>query len=119
MRLGSFFPILIVCAVLLLGCLQSRGSQGLDPRVVAIWHKHESVLRTALNGHQRNDEFDRACLFFEQTTGLQMHVNYFTFGVLPTEETDRDLARLQAWYKTNKYRLYWDESMHTVKVRSQ
>jgi hypothetical protein len=100
------------------GCLLWCKSAALDMKAVEVWRKQEATFKEALRGHQTNDKFEQACLFFEQTTGLKVHVNYFTFGALPTSETAQDLARIQAWYKSNKYRLYWDEATHTVKVRA-
>lgn len=101
------------------GCLLWRKSDALDVKATEVWHKQEATFKEALRGHQTNDEFEKACLFFEQTTGLRMHVNYFTFGALPTTESAQDLARIQAWYKSNKYRLYWDKATGTVKVRAK
>jgi len=109
--------ISIISVGLLFGCWRPKESSALDSRAIAVWHEHEVVFRAALNGHQEDDKFDQACLFFEKTTGLHMHVNYFTLGILPTSETDQDLVRIQAWYEANKHRLYWDESTHAVKVR--
>jgi hypothetical protein len=117
---GQILPILMMGISLLVCCgfLGAR-NDSLDPKAVAVWHKHERVFQRALNGYQKNDEFDQACLFFEQTTGLTMHVNNFTLGTLPTPETKQDLVRIRAWYKANKNRLYWDESTRTVKVRPE
>jgi hypothetical protein len=99
-------------------CGQARKpAEAVDPKAAAIWRKYEVAFRRGLNGHQGNNEFDEACLFFEQTTGLTMHVNDSTLGVFPTPETKQDLIRIRAWYKINQRRLYWDESARAVKVR--
>src|SRR3954463_10976505 len=106
--------------VLLFHCeIAQAKDERLDPKAIAVWRKHERVFQRALNGYQKNDEFDQACLFFEQTTGLTMHVNNFTMGTLPTPETKQDLVRIRVWYKVNKNRLYWDESTRTVKVHPE
>jgi hypothetical protein len=108
-----------MCAVLFafLGCGHS-GNPPVDQKAIAVWSENEKIFNDALTGRQRNDEFDKSCAFFEQTTGLRLHLNYFTFGILPTPETNQDLVRIQAWFRANKGRLYWDESSHSVKVRS-
>lgn len=103
----------------LVGCGHSRDLSALDPKAVAVWHKHEAVFKKALGGYQENDEFLQACIFFEKVTGLHMHVNYSTVGALPIPETDQDLRRLQSWYEINKKRLYWDKAAQEVKVRPQ
>jgi hypothetical protein len=118
----SIFRTPLISLIILssiIACGHSRGPGMLDSRAIAIWHKHEEVFKKALDGHQDDDEFDQACLFFEQTTRLQIHVNYSTVGALPLPETSQDLIRLQAWYKINQGRLYWDESTQTVKVHPQ
>jgi hypothetical protein len=88
-----------------------------DARAAAVWGNNEKIFEKALNGHWENDEFDRACVFFEDLTGIEIHVNYSTLGLLPTEETPQDLVRIRDWYKMNKNRLYWDEATGTVKLR--
>ena len=115
-----------ISAILLILISSSRSyarphspAASVDPKAAAIWHKNERVFRRALNGHQRNDEFDQACLFFEHMTGVELHLNYFTLGTLPTAESGKDFARIQAWYKINKSRLYWDKSTRSVEVRPE
>lgn len=121
MRKATTVLILLIdiAAALLLGCyrLDENESSHLDPKATEIWHKHELVFAKALRGSQKDDDFERACLFFEQVTGLKIHANFFTLGVLPTPETERDFVKIKAWYQENKHRLYWDESTSTVKVR--
>jgi hypothetical protein len=100
------------------GCSHARDGTAVDARAARIWHEQEVVFKkAALEGSLKNDEFDRACLFFEQITGLEMHANLSTLGALPTAETVHDLERIQAWYKINAYRLYWDEAARKVRVR--
>jgi hypothetical protein len=115
---GRIFLVLVVSAMLSTVCGSSREKTAASSsKTVSIWRKYERDFERGVNGHQGNNEFDKACLFFEQTTGLTMHVNDSTIGTLPTPETRQDLVRIRAWYKVNKNRLYWDESTHTVKVR--
>jgi hypothetical protein len=40
-----------------------------DQRAVAVWSANENIFKDALNGHQRNDEFDKACLFLKERRG--------------------------------------------------
>jgi hypothetical protein len=118
-RKPTFIVLPIILAFSLWGgCLLWGRSEALDSKAAAFWHRQEAIVKKAISGHQKNDEFEKACLFFEQTTGLKMHVSYFTFGALPTAETARDLSKIHAWYKSNKYRLYWDEAAQAVKVRT-
>lgn len=116
---GYFFvTVLVVTGLFLSGCRHSREpAASVDPKATAIWLKHEAVFQQALNGHQEDDEFDQACRFFEETTGIKLHLNFYTLGILPTPESEQDLARLRAWYRLNKPRLYWDELTGRVKVR--
>jgi hypothetical protein len=55
--------------------------------------------------------------FFEDLTGIHLHLDFYTFGVLPTSETEQDLRLIRAWYGKNKYRLYWDEATQKVQLR--
>lgn len=82
------------------------------------WKKHEEVVERAIKGEQRDDEFGDACLFFEQVTGISIHVNIFTLGYAPEAEAVNDLKLIKAWYRENHARLYWDEATKTVKVKS-
>src|SRR5262249_34341532 len=108
---------LILVASLSLGCKgKDAAAPGVDPKVVAAWNYNEKIFEKALNENQEGDEFDRACEFFWRLTGIELHVNYSTVGILPTEETPKDLVRIKNWYKVNKERLYWDESTGAVKV---
>lgn len=92
-------------------------SEFVDPRAAAIWQKQEAVFKMALEGHQENDDFLEACGFFERITGLVLRLNYFTFGALPTRESNQDLKLIQSWYKSNGHCLHWDEPSRMVKVR--
>lgn len=112
----SLLSALVTLLLLAGGC---AGTPEVDPKAAAIWHKNEAIFRQALNGHQENDDFDHACAFFEQVTGMSLHLDFFTFGILPTPESEHDLMRLRAWYRRNKHRLYWDEQAQAVKVRPE
>jgi hypothetical protein len=50
---------------------------------------------------------------------MELHLGFFTFGILPTAEPRQDFARIRAWYKVNKGRLYWDPSTRSVGVRPE
>jgi hypothetical protein len=120
MKIKYSCRILLVLAVSVMlstvcGVSRERPSAS-NSKAVSIWHKYEKDFERGIKGRQGNNEFDKACLFFEQTTGLVMHVNYSTIGTLPTPETEQDLVRLRAWYKVNKNRLYWDLSTSSVKL---
>jgi hypothetical protein len=117
---GRILLVLAVSVILSTVCGFSRERPSAsNSKAISIWRKYEKNFERGINGHQGNNEFDKACLFFEQTTGLTMHVNDSTIGTLPTPETKQDLARLRAWYKVNKNRLYWDQSTLSVKVHSK
>lgn len=68
-RLGYILSVLIMSMALLV-CRSSLGAKSnpSDSTAIAVWHKHERAFQRALKGYQKNDEFDKACLFFEQTT---------------------------------------------------
>ncbi len=102
----------------LVGCVMAPGGSSTADRLAAeIWKKHEAAVERALKGQQKDDEFVDACLFFEQLTGVSIHVNMFTFGFIPEREAPQDLKLIRAWYKKNHSRLYWDEATETVRVR--
>lgn len=114
---GRILLVLAVSSMLSTVCGFSRERPSAsNSKAVSIWLKYEKDFERGINGHQGNSEFDKACLFFEQTTGLTIHVNDSTIGTLPTPETKQDLVRLRAWYKLNKSRLYWDQSTSSVKL---
>jgi hypothetical protein len=85
--------------------------------VTAVWQGHEEAFQEAMRGYQKNDNFEQACVFFERLTGLKMHVELSTIGFLTTPESANDLARLRAWYRINKHRLFWDESTQAVRIK--
>lgn len=100
------------------GCGTLGESDG-DRIARQIWKKHEVDLRRAIEGQPRSDEVCEPCIFFEQVVGIQVHVNFFTLGYVPEPEAKDDLKRIEAWYRSNHHRLYWDEATGTVKVRPQ
>jgi hypothetical protein len=109
---------LLLVSLLLLGC-QAKNvvAPVVDPKAAAEWSHNEKIFEKALNGDQGGGEFDRACEFFWRLTGIELHVNYSTVGMLPTTETPKDLMHIRDWYQVNKSRLYWDEAAGAVKVR--
>lgn len=110
-----FFAVIVLFSL----CCQKKNAvaPAVDAKAAAIWSANEKIFESALNGSQENDEFDRACEFFWRLTGLELHLNYSTLGIFPTKETPKDLVRIKDWYKSNKNRLYWDETAGVVKVR--
>jgi len=83
------------------------------------WRRHEAVVVRALQGHQEDDELERALLFFADLTGIEIDANFFTLGVLPGPGSARDLEQLRVWYARNKERLYFDEDSLSVEVAPQ
>ena len=61
---------LAMCVVVLafLGCVHSDNPP-IDQKAIVVWSKHEKIFEAALSGHQRNDEFDKACLFLSKLQG--------------------------------------------------
>lgn len=88
-----------------------------DRRVVEIWNRNEQAVEKAIGGYQKDDEFLDACTFFERVTGIEIHVNMFTLGVLPEPEAKDDLKKIRAWFAANRDRLYWDEMDRSVRVK--
>ena len=91
-----------------------RAARGRQAR--EIWRRHEAVVVQALQGRQKDDEFERAVAFFADVTGIEIEVNIFTFGFLPEPGTAEDFERVREWYARNKDRLYFDEDSLSVKV---
>lgn len=116
-RLGRASLVIFASMAIFCNCRRARISDRVDLRAVAIWQKQEAVFKLALRGDQKNDDFLKAVLFFEKITGLTLHLNYYTFGVLPTHETQQDLKRIQSWYRSNGHCLHWDEASRLVNVR--
>jgi hypothetical protein len=109
-----------LCAIVFLAVAPlaaCRPGSGVDRRVALAWKHHEQVLATAIEGRQNHDEFLNTCAFFEELTGIQLHLDFFTLGARPTPESRNDLKNLQAWYRTNQEALYWDEATGKVKMR--
>lgn len=86
-------------------------------RVDQVWKYHEQVFAAAIEGPSDEDQFLATCKFFEELTGIQLHLEFFTMGALPTPESREDLRVLRAWYMENRARLYWDEAESRIKVR--
>lgn len=89
----------------------ARSQQALE-----IWQRHEAVVVQALQGHQEDDEFERAVAFFADVTGIEIDVNIYTLGMLPGPRAEKDLQRIRSWYAANKDRLFFDQDTLLVKV---
>jgi hypothetical protein len=89
-----------------------------DPHVKAIevWQHNERIVVLALAGITVNDQFEEACLFFKDVTGIQIRGDATYLGWLPNRHTKEDLRRIRAWYQENSGRLYWEKSHQKVRV---
>lgn len=117
-----FWPSVLLPVYCLLGCcISTDGGEGTaaNRQALQIWKEHENRLRDAIEGWPRSDEVCEPCAFFQQVAGIQVHVNFFTLGYVPGSEAKDDLKRIQAWYRKNHRRLYWNEATGTVKVRPE
>jgi len=81
-----------------------------------IWQRNEAVVVQAIQGHQEDDEFERAVAFFTDVTGIEIDVNIYTLGMLPGPRAEKDLQRIRTWYAANKDRLFFDQDTLAVKV---
>ena len=81
-----------------------------------IWRGHEAVVARAIEGEQDLDQFMESVDFLSNLTGIEIHVEIFTMGYLPTPETPEDLELIRAWFKANGDRLYYDSDTRTVRV---
>ena len=109
---SMILAILFVASSLLQGC--SR----VDPRVEHVWLEHEQTVEKALGNEPISlDEFDEACLFFQNLTGIPARVELNYLGAMPTHHTPEDLLLWREWYEDHKYKLYWNERTGTVGVR--
>jgi hypothetical protein len=112
--------VLLVGVAVFFSCVGSsqREKPTIDQKAYRVWKMNEEIFERALQGQQENEDFSRACDFFQNLTGIKIHLNFFTLGILPTPETRQDLEKIRSWYRKNKYRLYWDEATNSVKLRS-
>lgn len=111
--------VILTLLVALYGGCQKGGTvpPPIDVKANSVWKHNMVVFEGALNKNREGDDFNSACGFFWHLTGINLHLNYSTVGILPTAETSADLARIKLWYRANKTRLYWDEASGIVKVR--
>lgn len=119
MKLDSAKPILglTVIWVGILGVILNGCASDFKDRAHHVWRYHERVFEEALKGNQKDEQLGEACLFFEELTGIKLHVDIFTLGYLPRTEAKNDLVLLRRWYKNNSHLLYWDESEQKVRLK--
>jgi hypothetical protein len=88
-----------------------------EDKAAQVWSKQAAAMEAAFAG-ERRDPFVPARKFFTTLTGIPIRVDGDFVGPLPSAETREDWERIQAWYRENHARLYWDEASGAVKVRS-
>jgi hypothetical protein len=87
-----------------------------DRLVRETWMKHEAAVKLAIEGKQQDDDFIRAYVFFEDVIGVRIHVNFLIMKLELQPEAAGDFRLIQAWYRENSERLYWDEEVGAVKA---
>jgi len=101
------------------GCRSAVSDPAADDtaRASLEWNRNMEVLDRAISGGAiHGDEFEKACLFFDDLTPIQVRTNCGTLGCFATEETEEDAAKLKQWYAANRGRLRWSEQQHRVVV---
>jgi hypothetical protein len=112
---------LLLLSAVLLSCRQLPDSEA-EPlraniRAREIWRVHEAAVARAANYQPRDgDEFDRACAFFKEVTGIEIHGEGDFVGWSPTKDTLADLKVLRTWYQKNADRLRAGESGHVTVI---
>ena len=103
--------------VLALGCTRSPVPEESSRKAQRIWKDHESVVAQAVKGEEHDtDEFKRSVNFFREVAGLEIRVEIYTLGYMPTVETLEDLELIRSWFDANSDRLYYDSDTQTVRV---
>lgn len=85
-----------------------------------IWKSHESVVAQAVRGEEHDtDQFVRSVDFFREVAGIEIRVEIYTMGYMPTAETSEDLKLVRAWFEANGDRLYYDQDTRTVRLQER
>src|SRR6266700_226120 len=97
---------LLLLSAVLLSChqLSDHEAEPLRANIRAreIWKVHEAAVARAANYQPRDgDEFGRACAFFKEVTGIEVHGEGDFNGWNPTKGTSADVKVLRAWYQEN------------------
>lgn len=102
----------------LITCRETDCQEDDDPhaKAVKIWRSNEAAVARAVTGIVINDEFEDACEFFDDLTGIEIRGDGSSLGWTPNRHTREDLEKIREWYKKNGTRLYWDPAEGKVKV---
>lgn len=112
------FAVGALAVVLVVAC-SVRQDEG-HRRALEIWKGHENIVAQAVRGQEHDtDEFVRAVDFFREVAGIEIHVEIYTMGYMPTEETAEDLKVVHAWFEQNGDRLDWVPNSRTVRLRER
>ncbi len=107
---ASVFAILAVVA-----CTEPQNDE--LRKAQEIWKSHEFVVAQAVRGEEHDtDQFVRSVGFFREVAGIEIRVEIFTMGYMPTAETSKDLELVRAWFEENGDRLYYDQDTDTLRL---
>lgn len=113
----SWIPIPVMIVLVVFVVVACTGPQDDVRKAQEIWEGHESVVAEAVHGEEYDaDEFVRAVDFFRKVAGIDISVEIYTMGYMPTAETSEDLELVRAWFEANGDRLYYDPDTRTVRL---
>jgi hypothetical protein len=86
---------------------------------IAVWHEHEIAIQRVLDGYVYSDEFDRACRFFAETTGLPSGEAKTFFGRMAGDDLAGDLEHWREWYRQHQSDMYLEPNTGQIKLRTE
>ena len=118
MEMSQRLSISLVLLFLLVACSDKNPTGGRpDPKIEWQWRRNEEIVQAALSGKSNLDEnFDKACIFFERLTGISISGDMTFEGFVPSEQAPEDFARIKIWYKKNQRKLCWNSEISTVEL---
>ena len=106
--------VLVFVLATSVACAEGDGSHR---KAMEEWRKNERVLDVVVaRGEFEPEQFLKAVIFFEKTTGLGISGNTTTFGFLPDKKTASNFAKIKKWCHKNCSDLCWDDKLQSVKL---
>ncbi len=114
---SSMLRLMLISLLVCCADGRSRSNSADDSLIEAEWNRNVAAIEAAVNGGSvTEEEFAKACLFFERLTGISVSTDMTYVGMVATDDTGNDLLQVKQWLKTYKHQLCWNSSSQTTEL---